>query len=311
MKHFKPLLAALLLAVLLPGCAVAQAQQPQDGRLRIVASLFPQYDFARQIAGDYAQVELLLPPGVESHSFEPTPADMIRIHQADLFLYTGRYMEPWAQQIIDGLEGDTQVVDVSEGIQLDQEDHSHGEHGHEDHDHGGFDPHIWTSPVNAKQMVENIVQALMEADPAHAQAYRANADTYQAQLDSLDAQFREIVANGNRREIVFGGRFALHYFAKEYGLSYLAAFDSCSHESEPSARTVARIVDEVESKGIPVIYYEELVDPKVARVLAEETGAVPLLLHSCHNLSRDELEAGETYLTLMEQNAQNLKEGLN
>ena len=313
MKSIKTLLAALLPAalLLLPGCAAAQAQQPQDGRLRIVASLFPQYDFARQVAGDCAQVELLLPPGVESHSFEPTPADMIRIHQADLFLYTGRYMEPWAQQIIDGLEGDTRVVDVSEGIQLDREDHDPGEHGHEGHDHGGFDPHIWTSPVNAKQMVENIAQALMEADPAHAQLYRANADAYQARLDGLDAQFRKIVAKGEHREIVFGGRFALHYFAKEYGLSYLAAFDSCSHESEPSARTVARIVDEVTSKGIPVIYYEELVDPKVARVLAEETGAKPLLLHSCHNLSRDELAAGETYLTLMEQNAENLKEGLN
>lgn len=305
MKPRKQGWMVLLVAVLLlSGCTHAQAQKPEGGRLQIVASLFPQYDFARQIAGEYAQVELLLPPGVESHSFEPTPADMIRIHQSDLFLYTGQYMEPWAQQMISGLEGETVVVDVSEHIQLDEEEHG-------DHDHGGFDPHIWTSPVNAKQMVENIAQALMEADPAHAQEYQENADAYQRQLDALDAQFREVVANGKRREIVFGGRFALHYFAKEYGLDYLAAFDSCSHESEPSARTVARIVDEVESKRIPVIYYEELVDPKVARVLSEETGAKPLLLHSCHNLSRDEMESGATYLSLMEQNAQNLKEGLN
>ncbi|MGI5966873.1 MULTISPECIES: metal ABC transporter substrate-binding protein [Anaerotruncus] len=318
MQFLKKICAALLSAALAASAAgCAAPEEPVAGRLRIVTTLFPQYDFARQLAGERAEVTLLLPPGVESHSYEPTPADIIKIANADLFVYTGQYMEPWAQNILDGVEMGGDVLDISTGIVLDPEDHDHAgetetEHAaHADHGHGGYDPHIWTDPVNARQMVQNLADALCAADPEGEAFYRGNERDYLEALAALDREFSEIVSHGKRREIVFGGRFALHYFAERYGLDYTAAFDSCSHETEPSAQVLARIIDTIGRERIPVIYYEELTDPKVARAISEETGAKMLLLHSCHNVSRDELREGATYLSLMRQNAENLKEGLN
>jgi zinc transport system substrate-binding protein len=317
----------MVLAGILAGCQNDEQNKEKEvlssdnGKIQIVATLFPQYDFAREIAGDKADVTLLLPPGVESHSFEPTPSDMIKIKDADLFIYTGEYMEAWAQDLLKGTAGPDShvtVLDVSKGIQLDTISDAEARlkasgHEHEettDNDHL-FDPHIWTSPVLAKKMVENIRDSLCRLDPDHEDYYKANAQQYLAELDALDKEFRAIVENGVRKEIIFGDRFALYYFAKEYGLTYEAAFDSCSKETEPSAKTIAHLIEEIKEKHIPVIYYGELTDPKAARSISEETGAKMLMLHSCHNLAKSEFERGETYLTLMKQNAENLKEGLN
>ena len=307
-KRIAAVLLALVCALGLFGCEKAGETQA-DGKLQIVATLFPQYDFARQVAGEYAEVTLLLPPGVESHSFEPTPADIIKINEADLFIYTGEYMEPWAQSIIDGLTGDVQVLDISRNIPLDEEAAHEDEDG-DAHEHGGFDPHIWTSPANAMLMVDNLSAELCAIDPEHAGNYQTAAAAYKTQLDELDQEFQEIVDQAQYKEIVFGGRFAMHYFAKRYGLSYLAAFDSCSSETEPSAKAVAQIIDEINEKHLPAIFHEELADPKVSRMIAEETGVKLLLLHSCHNVSKEEAESGATYLSLMQQNAENLREGL-
>ena len=208
--------ALLCAAVLLAGCG-AQPLPPENERIEVVATLFPQYDFARQIAGARADVTLLLPPGVESHAYEPTPADIIRINQADVFLYTGAYMEPWAQKLIEGLDGDVQVVDVSAHVPLEEESHDHEGHDHDGH--GGFDPHIWTNPQNAKVMVDNIAAALSAADPAGSGLFMTNAADYKAQLDELDETIMEIVGMSEHREIVFGGRFAMRYVAEHYGLA--------------------------------------------------------------------------------------------
>lgn len=309
MRKIIPILCTALLCLpLLAGCAASPPAE--TGKLSIVATLFPQYDFARQLVGDRADVRLLLPPGSESHSFEPTPADIIAINKSDLFVYTGQYMEPWAQTIVEGAPQSLRVLDISENVSLDGIG-AVDEHDDHDDDHGGFDPHIWTSPRNAKIMVENLVAALAAVDPDNASYYNENAKAYQLKLDAVDSTLQAVVDTAARREIVFGGRFALHYFAERYKLDYVAAYDSCSGETEPSARVVAQIIDKVKADKLPVIFYEELTDPKVARAIAEETGAKLLLLHSCHNVSRDEMESGATYLSLMEQNAANLKEGLN
>ena len=297
-----------LIALLLAGCAPqSQDGGPQAG-LQVVATLFPQYDFARAVAGELADVTLLLPPGMESHSYEPSPQDIIRIDQADVFLYTGPYMEAWADDIAQSLTSDVAVVDVSEGLALDPVEEADGE-AHPGHVHN-YDPHIWTDPTMAMVMVDNIAAAICQADPANEEAYLANAAAYKQELADLDAAFMEAVAQGQRTTICFGGRFALHYFAKRYGLTCIAAYDSCSEETEPSAQAVARITDAILEQGIPVIYYEELTEPKVANAIAQETGAKALLLHSCHNVSKTDLAAGVTYLSLMEQNLVNLKEGL-
>ncbi|MBS1382474.1 MAG: zinc ABC transporter substrate-binding protein [Oscillospiraceae bacterium] len=306
----KRILAALCAAALLAltGCAPAPASSSPAGKekLTVYATLFPQYDFAREIAGDRAEVILLLPPGVESHSFEPTPADIAGISKSDLLLYTGDAMEPWAAKLIAGDLPDTvRAVDLSQGVALLAEEHEEEGHAHP------FDPHIWTSPVNAMIMARTVVSALCEADPEGAEAYRANGERYLAELESLDDEIRTIVSQAKRRELVFGGRFAFHYFTAEYGLTAYSAYDSCSEETEPSAKAVSEVIGRVREDHLPVVYYEELTEPKVARSIAQETGAKLLLLHSCHNLSKDELAAGESYLSLMKQNAQNLREGLN
>lgn len=298
------LLGLLLLATaLLSACSVrADAPSPAPGKVTIVATLFPQYDFARQIAGDLAQVTLLLPPGAESHSFEPSPSDMVRISQTDLFLYTGDEMEPWVPKMLSGMDGPGKVADVSANIPLEEAD---------DHEHGGFDPHIWTSPIKAKQIVRNITDALCEIDAANAKAYQSNRDAYLLELDRLDARFRQIVSAGRRKDMIFGSRFACRYFAEEYGLDADSPYDSCSAETEPGAQAMARVIDHVKQSGVPVIYYQELTDERVAQSVAEATGAEPLLFHSCHNVSKEDFESGVTYLSLMEQNAINLEKGLN
>lgn len=312
-RYFALLFA--LFTVLAAGCAKRppSSEPPDSGSaktLSVVATLFPQYDFARVIAGDRAEVLMLLPNGVDSHSFDPTPADLVRISNCDLFLYTGEEMEPWSHTIVESLNSErVMIADLSAGIPLDQE-----EHGHDGADNGHrhlHDPHIWTDPIRAKQMAESVCAALSAADPDGAPFYRANADAYLKELDALDKEFREIVQNGKRAEIIFAGRFAFHYFCERYGLSYEAAFDSCSSDTEPSVRTMAELIRQIGAQEIPVIFYEELTDPKVARSISEETGARPLLFHSCHNISKDEAAEGATYLSLMRQNAEHLREALN
>ena len=307
-----------------------------DKKLKIVATLFPQYDFAKQIAGDYADVSLLLPPGMESHSYDLRPADMIEIKESDMFIYTGKYMETWAQTIIDSLDDSVMVVDVSEGITLEKEedyfvdehDHDDADDGEHDHDHDDtdddehhahsheghsheYDPHIWTSPVYAMQMVENIADALIAEDAAHAAEYRQRADEYIEKLKEVDAAFRRVSGDAEHKTIFFGGRFAMTYFIREYGFGCVSAYHDCSAESEPSISSVMRMIDEIKETGAKAVFYEELVDPKVARTIAEETGVKLLLLHSAHNVSRKEYEDGVTYLDIMWQNVENLKEGLN
>lgn len=296
------ILTAVLFVSLLAGCAAEPKKglpAPNDagsGKIKIAATLFPQYDFARQIAGDKAEVTLLLPPGMESHSYEPTPSDVIEINDSDLFIYTGKYMEAWSQKIIDSMKDNGShsfVLDASQGIDLVNDD-----------------PHIWTDPLTAKQMVANILDALCSVDPSNAGYYKENAANYSKELDDLDAEFKSIVSSGKRNEVIFGSRFALYYFVKRYDLKYEAAFDSCSEETEPSAKTIVSLIEKIKKDKIPVIYYAEIEDPKVARSISAETGAKMLLFHSCHNVTKEEFESGATYLSLMKQNAENLKEGL-
>lgn len=299
-KLFLPL---LLLTVFLGGCSASTAETE---KLQIVASLFPQYDFAREICGDRAEISLLLPFGTDSHSYAPTPADMVRIGAADIFLYTGDAMEPWAAQLAKSTG--VALTDVSRNVQLLDGGDIHT-HSHQDEAAATTDPHIWTNPQNAIIMVQNICDAVCEKDPENADFYKENAARYTEKLEALDREIEQIVAAGKRREIVFGGHFAARYFTERYGLSHLSAFDSCSHDADPSPKTLVHIITEMKENGIPAVFYEELSTPRTARLLAEETDAALLLFHSCHNLSQE--EADETYLSLMQKNAENLKIGLN
>lgn len=306
---------ALLMCFSLTVCLMACEEKKENTEgLTIVATLFPQYDFAREIVGELGEVTLLLDPGMESHSFDPSTADMVTINQADIFLYTGPALETWVAQMTDSFQKDLQVVDLSEGILEELERKGNGEESSKEHQqvhHHAVDPHIWTSPEYAMKMVETICQAVCKADPAHKEIYEANAKAYREKLEELDQTFEKIVNSGVRKEIVHGGRFALYHFAKRYGLEWEAAYDSCTAQTEPSAKKIAQLTAEIREKKIPVIFYEELMEPKVAKSISEATGVEMLLLHSCHNVSAQDFERGVTYLQLMEENAKNLRVALN
>lgn len=286
---------------------------PTDGKISVVTTSFPVYDFARAIAGDRAQITLLLPPGVESHSFEPAPADIAAISAARVFFYTSDIMEPWAKKLADGLEKGKRplLVDSSQGITMTASGEKYEEHdGDEDEHEAVEDPHIWTDPNNAMVMTKNILSALIAVDPTNESYYRENAKKQLAELSALDHDIKKVAATAKRREIVLGGRNAMSYFFKRYGITARAAFDSCSAGQEPSVRAVVELKELIEKNNVRVIYYEELHEPRVARALAEGTDAKLLLLHSLHNLSKADFDAGETYISLMRQNLENLKEGL-
>lgn len=313
------MLLSLLLAVGMLGCGGRETEKKRESAdgLVIVATLFPQYDFAREIVGDYGMVRLLLEPGMESHSFDPTTADMKEINDADLFLYTGPELETWVAQIEDSFSDRLHIVNLSENLMEELEGAAHEEESHEEADHGEMghhhevEPHIWTNPVYAMEMVQQICDAVCELDPEHADIYKENTENYLAQLENLDKAFQEVVENGVRKEVVHGGRFALYYFAKRYGITFYAAYDSCEAQMEPSAKTVANLMKKVQEEQMTVVFYEELVEPRVARSISEDTGAKLLLLHSCHNVSKEEFEAGATYLGLMQKNVENLRIALN
>ncbi len=327
----------------LPSPARAADAATTDGRLLVVASLFPQYDFARQIAGELADVSLLLPPGAESHSFEPTPADMRRIATADLFIYTGRYMEPWAERLAvaatdngrDG--GNVVIVDASAGIELlasgafshsgEEERHVHDDHDHAEHDHdgedfegdhdihashshGAFDPHIWLDPIRAAAMAMTIGNGFAERDPANAATYRNRAAAIRDELLCLDAAFKADVLAASRRTLVFGERFAFGYFFHHYGLRPLSPYASCAPGAEPGLRAVLDVVNEMKKENLHVIYREEMSTSRIADVLVEETGADVLLVDSLHNPPASRQASGETFQSIMGRNMDAFRKGL-
>ena len=316
MKRLLTFIIVACAALGLAACGGVEDTQAEG--ISVVATTFAPYDFARELVGDNGSVSMLLPPGSETHSYEPTPKDILEIQNADVFIYVGGESDAWVTDVLESVGEGVRAVTLMDCVELLEEETVEGmqaeEHEHEEHGHGHeaeYDEHVWTSPRNAALICEKIAAALCEADPENAGEYNANLASYRAELAKLDAAFTAIVADGARKTIIFADRFPFLYFAREYGLSYVSAFSGCSEESQPSVQAVAALIDAVEKDGVPVIYYEELTDPKVARSIAEETGAKPLLLHSCHNVSREELQNGATYLSLMEQNVENLREGLN
>lgn len=371
--------AFLGISLLLGGCAQTEESQgafdasPEaDGKLKVAVTLFPYYDFVRQIAGDQVDLQMVIPAGMDSHSFEPTPADIRTIQHADVLISNGGTMEHWLDETLAALDTtsmtivtmmdyvDTVEEEIVEGMEdtdhdhdhahvhaADDHDHSnetpeeHAAHAHEadDYDHSGetpeehaahaheaddhdyvdhdgheeeieYDEHIWTSPVNAMKLVDVIGDTLAQADPVHADIYHQGAASYKKELEEIDAGFREVCANRKRNMIVMGDKFPFRYLADEYQLDYRAAFSGCSSDTEPSAKTIAYLIDKVKEEQIPAVYYLELSSHRVAEIIGEETGAEPLLLHSCHNVTRAQFDAGITYAGLMRQNIENLRKGI-
>jgi len=275
--------------------------QAGDGMRSVVATIFAPYDFARSVAGGLAEVTMLLPPACESHAFEPTPQDIIRILHCDVFIYVGGESDAWVERILSTMDtSGMRVVTLMDCVDTVEEEGGDGEQ----------DEHVWTSPGNAKRITQRISEAMCGADPQNAAAYRRNTAAYLAELDALDAQFRTVVDGAARKAVVFGDRFPFRYFMDAYGLVYAAAFPGCAAETEASAGTVLALVEKIKTEGIPAVFHTELSNENMARAIGKETGAKVLLLHACHNISRADFQAGRTYLDLMGDNVEALREAL-
>lgn len=313
MRKSIKILSVLMCAAMLFAFASCGTDKPTEKekseKINVVCTLFPQYDFVREIAGERADITLLLTPGTDSHSYDPSPVDMVKINECDLFVYTGELMESWAANIISSLSESVSVLSLPNPVKLENHSQIYSDHTEEDHDHSA-DPHIWTSPVNAMDIVEKITDRLCEIDAENAPYYKANEEAYLKELSALDGEIRAIVDAAENKTIVMCDRFAMLYFCEEYGLDYIAAFDSCTSNTEPSPAVIVKITNEVEQKNIPAVFCAELSNRKVAEAVAERTGVQVLELHSCHNLSADDFNAGENYISLMKRNAENLKTAL-
>jgi zinc transport system substrate-binding protein len=285
---------------------------PSAAKVKVIATLFPQYDFARQVGGGLVEVSLLLPPGVEAHSFEPTPQQIFAINKADIFAYTNKSMEPWAEDILKGLNSKNLLaVDLSAGVPMmkdnDDEEEAHGrKHG----SGGGMDPHIWLDLSNAEKMVDNLAGALCEKDAPNAEVYKKNAKAYKEKLAVLDLKYKEAVKTARIKKFCFAGHFAFTYFARRYGLEYFSPYRGTSPDSEPTPKAMIGAIEMIKKEGIKYIYYEEIISPRIAEVLAKEAKVELLPLNAAHNLKREDLDSGKTFVIILEEDLVNLKKGL-
>lgn len=321
------------MTVMMTGCGSSVKEEKTSDKLNVVTTIFPYYDFVRQIAGDKVDLKMIVPAGMDTHSFEPTAADMIDMGKADVLIYNGGEMESWMPKVIEAASNsklvseammdnvDTVVEETVEGMEeedkndnFDTNDHTsdtNGEHNIiKEKEEPEYDEHIWTSPVNACRIVKRIAEILGESDKKNAKYYKENADKYISQLEALDKEFKEIVDKSSCHYLVFGDRFPLRYFVDEYGLDYSAAFAGCSSDTEPSADTVAFLIDKVKEEKVPAVLKIELTSPKVADSIAEATGTKVETFYTCHNVTKDEFDKGVTYLDLMERNVSVLKNAL-
>ncbi|MDR0858299.1 MAG: metal ABC transporter substrate-binding protein [Oscillospiraceae bacterium] len=330
-KYISAALAVLLAVTVFTGCAAGSrhAEHGDAGKLSVVATIFAPFDFARQVAGEHANVTMLLPPASESHSFEPTPQDIIAIQNADVFIYVGGESDEWVNNVLDSMDrSKMKIVTLMDCVEVVEEEVIEGmdssdnseqitvnRDGGETGDAEGaaeveYDEHVWTSPRNVKLIAQKLSDTFCAIDAANADTYTANTASYLEKLDELDAKFQAVVDAAPRKTLVFGDRFPFRYFADAYGLDYFAAFPGCSTETECSAATVAFLIDKVTAEQIPVIFHIELSNVKIAATIAEATGAEVLELHAAHNISKADFENGVTYLDIMTQNVTALREAL-
>lgn len=323
MKKYLSLFLVAIIGIFMTACDAKKDNIiKDDNRISIVSTIFPGYDFAKQIAGEKANVELLLPPGAESHSYEPSPQDIIKIQNADLFIYVGGESDEWVEKILDSMDTKINVIKMMDVVDVYEEELVEGmqeEHDHniEDHDHDAeeheheYDEHVWTSIKNSIKIVDAIGDKLENIDSTNKEYYSKNKNDYEEKLSTLDTKFTDLFNNANSKTLIFGDRFPFRYFVEDYKLNYYAAFPGCSSETEPSTATVAFLIDKVKEESINTIFYIEFSNHNIADTIAESTNAKTAMLHSCHNVSLEDIENNASYYSIMENNYNTLKGALN
>lgn len=343
MKNISKKIFGLILAgaVLLTGCTAKTEKKDRGdknkGKLKVVTTIFPEYDITRAIAKDKVDLELMIKPGVDVHSFTPTPQDIKTVQNSNIFVYGGTEHDKWVENLTKSIDmKNKKVVKLVDGIQqLEEEsvdgmkhehhhddekedehnhDHKHekeDEHDHKDESEKELDPHYWTSPKNAIQMVKTITNALVEKDSDNAEFYKENAKNYIKQLEGVDKELHDVVDNAKIKKVVIADRFPFRYLFKDLGLEYRALFSGCSVESTASAGQIKKMVDYVKENKIPVVYHIEMGKGELAETVAKNSGSKVKLLHSIHTVTKEDFDKGVTYIDLMKQNVEALKEGLN
>lgn len=289
-------LLLLNLAFILTAC-----EAESSNKMKIVTTIFPQYDFAKHIAGDNAEITLLLTPGSESHTYEPTAADIAKIQQADLFIYNGGESEIWVEKILNsyGKDGNNtlRLMDYVTPLTEDDEDE--------------YDEHIFTSLKNSEILVDVINNKICDIDEKNSQLYTKNTEDYKTKITQLDKKYEAMIAAAKRKTVIFGDRFPFRYFAHDYGLDCHAAFSGCGSETEASPTTISDLISKVKNDEIPIVFFIEFSNKDVANKIAAATNTKTELLHSCHNISKDDLKNNVTYIDLMTNNYNVLSEALN
>lgn len=282
-----------------------QKAKNDSEKIIVVATLFPLYDFAKNIGQDKAEVSLLLPPGVESHNFEPKPADIAKINEADIFIYTGKFMEPWIEDVLKGISNkNIKIIDSSLGLKTipvispDKNESA-----------GAIDPHVWLNFDNDKAIIQAIADAFSEKDRLNQEFYRQKAAEYKNKLSLLDAAYKSSLSNCASTEIIYGGHYAFGYLASRYNLKYVAA-QGVSPDAEPTAKDLIQLIEQIKKDNVKYVFYEELTTPKIAQAIAGETEAKTLILNAAHNLTKEDFENNILFLSIMEENLANLKIGL-
>ncbi|ASS76569.1 zinc ABC transporter substrate-binding protein [Tumebacillus algifaecis] len=319
-KWWKLTASSLVAAsLILTGCAEKPNSGPGNSstsdKIKVVTSFYPMYEFTKKVAGDLADVTVLVPAGTEPHDWEPTAKDVARISEADIFVYNGAGFESWVDSVL-GTVGNKnlKVVEASHGADLMEgveeeghEGHKDGDHAH-DHDHGNFDPHIWLDPVLAQHEVQEISAMLQKADPAHQAEYQKNTEAYLKELKALDQSFQDGLKQVKSKEFVTS-HTAFAYLAHRYGLKQVP-IAGISPEQEPSASEMKDIVAFAKSHNVNTIFFETLVSPKVAEAVAKEVGAVTAVLNPLEGLTEEEKKSGLDYIGVMKQNLEALTKAL-
>lgn len=317
MKKILKVCSVVLMIFLLIG--LSGCNKEKEKKLTIVSTNYPGYDFARAILknNENISIKMLLKPGADLHHYEPTPQDIIDIKNSKMFIYVGGDSDEWVKNILKEIDvNKTKVVKLMdmvnlvteeevEGMQSSEEDHNH----HEDEEE--YDEHVWTSPINAMKIVNNLKEEIIKIDYNNKKIYESNAEEYIKKLNNIDIEIKKIIKYAKRTEILFADRFPLRYFTEEYKLKYYAAFPGCAHETEASAKTISFLVDKVKEDKIPVVFHIELSDKKIAKTISKETGAKILEFNSAHNITKEDFDKGITYIDIMNRNIEVLKEALN
>ena len=310
MRFFKRLLVSALCLLLLCAAPACGRQEPEDARPSVVVTIFPQYDFIRAIAGDLVNLTMLVKPGSEVHGYDPTFAEVSTILHADLFVYVGGESDRWVEDVMRKSDHALNALSLLSMVDALDEETVEGMQAEEEEEIAK-DEHVWTSPKNAIRITEVLRDKLIGILPDQAETLKANAAAYIAELEALDARFHEITEHAKRKTVVFAERFPFRYLCDELDLTYYAALPGCSSNEEVSLSTGAFLIERVREEALPSVFYIEFSDEKTADAIVSATGCKKLLLHSCHNVSKADFDAGVTYLELMKRNAESLREAVN